>query len=410
MRITVLEVLVSLALLAVCSVALAQVGPPIEAEMKKAELNFPVTFLRAKRSGKHPEVFKPLRFEPGTQLWIRDPDGTERMLVDPGPDAAVVDPSVSIDGTRILYSLATQLSRSNRQRNDMPRDNIDGYEYDLTTGNSRRIIDASKLFRPNTSWGEWCPDPGAWKAAHGGICPGYGVYVLGMQELPGGDIAFSSNLNGYVPSAKYTFPGMQIHRYRRSDGDVQNITPLALSSALHPVLHADGERLLFSLSDTQGARDPRVWALWEILTDGRAWDPVWSGYSRVRAKHFHTSTSSGDICSIDYYNLNNFGFGALICAPDKKSFAPPHFGSPTAAENPGYAVLCERHINTPGGVRIQEPFEPVNQRNVTPFAIPATVARARTSKTDTSGKCHTLRLRRAICCWRRGAGLSLATG
>ena len=87
-----------------------------------------------------------------------------------------------------------------------------------------------------------------------------------------------------------------------------------IGSALHPTPLRDG-RLMFSTLESQGLRDGRMWGIWSIWPDGRHWEPVVSAFRDGQAFHFMTQLSNDDLVVVDYYNLNNNGFGAFYRLP-----------------------------------------------------------------------------------------------
>ena len=106
-----------------------------------------------------------------------------------------------------------------------------------------------------------------------------------------------------------------------------------VSSALHPTPLRDG-RLMFSSHESQGLRDTRLWGIWAIQPDGRRWGPLVSAFHDAQAFHFQTQLSSGDLVVVDYYNLNNNGFGALFVVPLDPPAGEPRFHSAFVDENP----------------------------------------------------------------------------
>ena len=119
------------------------------------------------------------------------------------------------------------------------------------------------------------------------------------------------------------------------DEDGSNVTaiaPMTIGSALHPTILRDG-RIMYSSFETQGIRDSRLWGLWTIQPDGRAWKPLVSAFKAASAFHFMTQRSDGQIVAEHYYNLNNNGFGAYIAFPLPGADAPA-FHSAVPADNP----------------------------------------------------------------------------
>src|SRR5439155_1554926 len=74
-------------------------------------------------------------------------------------------------------------------------------------------------------------------------------------------------------------------------------------------------RIMFSTYESQGMRDQRLWGIWTIWPDGRYWGPLVSAFKDPDAFHFMTQLGNDDVVVEDYYNLNNFGFGALYRFP-----------------------------------------------------------------------------------------------
>ena len=120
------------------------------------------------------------------------------------------------------------------------------------------------------------------------------------------------------------------------DEDGQNVTqiaPMNIWSALHPTILQDG-RVICSTHEDQGLRDTRLWGIWAIWPDGRDWQPVLSAFRDGQAFHFTTQLSGGDLVVVDYYNLNNNGFGALYRTPSSPPAGQPHFFSAFPDDNP----------------------------------------------------------------------------
>src|SRR5438046_6534020 len=68
---------------------------------------------------------------------------------------------------------------------------------------------------------------------------------------------------------------------------------------------------------------------------GRIWEPVVSAFHSGQAFHFMTQISNGDIVVVDYYNLNNNGFGALFRLPAHAPSGQPQFYSAFGTGAPG---------------------------------------------------------------------------
>ena len=288
--------------------------------------NYDIVYVRQPRFGDGnnttwPEVFHPAQLDPGADLMLLHPDGSEEVLVD-GGNGSVTDPFLSFDARYVYYSLFPDVRPSaiNYQRG-LPYAGAGIYRLDLATRQAQRLTFGE--FTPNTGAGNW-DESNPLDPPDGFNRLGYGILNLGPCPLPGGKIAFTSNRNGFVPPKGFTNPTMQLFVM---DGDGQNVTPIApmnISSALHPTILRDG-RLMFSTHESQGLRDQRLWGIWSIWPDGRNWAPVVSAFREPQAFHFMTQLGDGDLVVVDYYNLNNNGFGALYRLPPQTAPGEPAF-------------------------------------------------------------------------------------
>ncbi len=148
------------------------------------------------------------------------------------------------------------------------------------------------------------------------------------------------------------------------DEDGSNVTliaPMNIGSALHPVPLRDG-RIMFSSYESQGLRDRRVWALWAIWPDGRYWSPLVSAFKGAAAFHFSTQLPDEDIVVVDYYNLNNNGFGAAYRLPIAPPAGTPAFYNAFPGDNPPIEQTKSYGLTT-----FRMPFTPWGMSSVTPF-------------------------------------------
>ncbi|MEO1085643.1 MAG: hypothetical protein AAFY88_15490, partial [Acidobacteriota bacterium] len=299
-----------------------------------AAVPYDVVYVRQPRHGDNtnttwPEVFHPARADPGADLVLLKPDGSEEILVD-CDICSVTDPFVSFDAKWVYYSLFHDLTRVNTQRGDLPLDGADIYRIRLADGFTERLTHGE--FTPNTGAGHWqesnpLDPPSEFNRL------GYGILNLGPCPLPGGKIAFTSNRNGFTPPKGFTNPTLQLFVMDEDGGNVTPIAPMSINSALHPTPLRDG-RIMFSSYESQGLRDRRLWALWTIYPDGREWSPMVSAFKTPSAFHFMTQLADEDLVVVDYYNLNNNGFGALYRFPVRPPAGTPAFGSPDPDLNP----------------------------------------------------------------------------
>ncbi|MCG8463072.1 MAG: hypothetical protein MI919_42865, partial [Holophagales bacterium] len=324
---------------------------------------YDIVYVRQPRAGDltntiWPEVFHPARAEPGADLMLLHPDGSEEILVD-CTVCSVTDPFVSFDGEWVYYSLFHDLTRLNGQRKDLPLDGADIYRLHLRDRTTERLTHGE--FTPNTGAGRW-DESNPLDPPNDFNRLGYGILNLGPCPLPGGRVAFTSNRNGFTPVKAFTSPVMQLYVM---DEDGQNVTPIApmtLNSALHPTPLRDG-RIMFSSYESQGLRDRRLWALWAIHPDGSNWSPIVSAFKRQSAFHFMSQLSGEDLVVVDYYNLNNNGFGALYRFPVRPPAGTPAFGSYDPDLNPS----IDQTTSTGTYYPFRMPYTPYGMYSLSPM-------------------------------------------
>jgi hypothetical protein len=322
--------------IATCAMCAGPMEPAL-AQMTVA-LEYDIVYVRAPRLGDQadlpvPEVFNAVQGVPGTDLMLRRANGQEEVLF-AGANGAVMDPSVSFDGRTVFFSYCPDLRPSalNSQRNNAPIAGWDIYKIDVASRVVTRLTNQ-----------EWRPPTGAvvWSSNHLSAQPantyyqGYGVFNTGPYPLPGGRLVFTSNRDGYLPNKAFAFPNLRLYAMDQDGRNVEAIGPMNIGSALHPTVLKDG-RVMFASWEAEAARDPRVWGLWAIRPDGTAWEPLFSAFNLAVALHFQTQLSDDRIAVVDYYNLNNWGFGTLLAfEPGARSNGALHGSSfPNHASNP----------------------------------------------------------------------------
>ncbi len=318
------------AVLSHCLPWLLVCGPILVAQ---GPVPYDIVYVKAPRLGDEtntqwPEVFDPIRMEPGADLILLHPNGSEEVLFD-AADGAVVDPAVSFDGEWVFFSYFPDLRQPalNYQRRDAPRGGADIYKINLDT---RTVVRLTQQ--------QWTPPSGAsnWSQDHLQASPpgtyylGYGIFNLGPCPLPDGKLMFSSSRDGYLPNKSFTFPNLRLYIMDQTGQNVEKIGHLNIGSALHPTVLMDG-RVMFSSYEAQGLRDRRLWVLWSIWPDGRHWEPLMSAFSNAAAMHFQTQLSDGGLAVVEYYNLNNNGFGTLLSFDPSPPAGQPPFGDPDSS-------------------------------------------------------------------------------
>jgi hypothetical protein len=313
-----------------------------------------------------PEVFHPANMDPGADLMLLHPDGSEEVLVNCSTigDCGVTDPFVSFDAKWVYYSLFHDLNDMNTQRK-LPRKGADIFRINLATRNIEQLTFGE--FTPNTGNGNW-DETNPLNPTSQFNYLGYGILNLGPMPLPGNKIIFTSNRNGYVPTSGFTNPTLQLYVMDVDGSNIHAIAPMTIGSALHPTILNDG-RVMFSSFETQGIRDERLWAVWTINPDGTGWAPLASAMTNELAYHFYTQISSGEIIVDQYYNKNNNGFGALFGLPaSPPNGTIPPFGSPFPTQNP-LIPMTLFDINDPP-LFLQSSFTPQGYYAMTPMTHP----------------------------------------
>ncbi len=330
-----------------------------------AQVDYDIVYVKQPRNGDNqhmqwPEVFHPAKLEPNSDLVLLHPDGTEETLVDT-EHGAVTDPFVSFDGQWVYYSLFHDVrpERLNHQRGNLPLDGADIFKINLTT---REVVQLTfQEFTPNTGSGNW-DETNPVNPPSGYNRLGYGIINSGPAPIAGGKIVFTSSRNGFKPVKSFTNPNLQLFVMDEDGKNVTAIAPMTLGSALHPTPLMDG-RIMFSSYESQGLRDRRNWGIWSIWPDGRNWAPIVSSFKSAAAFHFMTQLGDGDIVVEDYYNLNNFGFGALYRLPSSVPAGQPAFYSAFPQDNPAIEAARSNGERT----SFKMPFTPKGLHSITPF-------------------------------------------
>lgn len=301
-------------------------------------VDYDIVYVRAPRYGdtgptKWPEVFNPINTEPGSDLMLLHPDGSQEVLY-PAGNGAVVDPVMSFDAKFVYFSYFpdVRLSASNYQRAHAPNLGADIYKLNLVTRAVTRLT--QQKWEPALGAAKWSADH-LNNSGNDTFTLGYGIFNLGPCPLPGGKLMFVSSRDGYLPNKSFTFPNLRLYIMDDDGSNIEPVGHINMGSALHPTILKDG-RVMFSSYEGQGARDQRLWSLWSIWPDGTQWEPLMSAFNRDRALHFQTQLSDGRIAVMEYYNLNNSGFGALLAFNGQTPRNSARFGSanPDDASNP----------------------------------------------------------------------------
>jgi hypothetical protein len=342
------------------------------------KIDYDIVYVRARRAGDkvhkrfYTDFSQPVTLEPGADLMLLHPDGSEELLV-PGGNGSVTDPMVSLDGQWVYYSYISDLKQHNQW--SPPRAGADIYKIHARSHKIVRLT--NQRFSPNTGAADWSKDYHTPEPGKSHIQPG--VFNMGPCPLPGGKIVFTSNRDGYRPARGY--PAIALQLFVMDDRDtsindtedpvnLEKIGNLNISGALHPVVLKDG-RIMYSTLESQGIRDSILWGIWTIHPDGSNWNPLVSAFDPGGAPngfHFQTQLSDGNIVVEEYYNQNNSGFGTYIKLPPAPGGKYPPF-TPAFMNDPRHQPWrMGRHDN--GRPRLYRmPFMPADSLALTPFAL-----------------------------------------
>ena len=359
------------------------VNPPHISTDPDVKYDYDIVYVRARRAGDlvhqrfYTDFSQPVTMEPGADLMLLHPDGTEELLVE-GGKGSVTDPVVSFDGQWVYYVLIHNLEHRNQW--SPPKEGADIFKIHLAT---RRIVRlTNQQFTPNLGavnpgTGETPRDA---RAGSGGASYNYGVYNMGPYPLPGGRLVFTSNRDGFRPANGYPAIALQLFVMDDSDqdvdplddapGNIEKIGHLNIAGALHPVVLTDG-RIMFSTLESQGIRSGISWGIWTIHPDGTNWAPLVSAFDPGGASngfHFQTQLSDGTVVVEEYYNQNNSGFGSFVRLPPKPAAGTAAFGPAYMHREHNQPWRFGRHDNGRGKFYFM-PFMPVGSVALTPFAL-----------------------------------------
>lgn len=304
--------------------------PPLFPQSSAAQglpsINYDIVYVRSPRPGNDVNSFwsdaiTPLLLDPGADLMLLHPDGSEEVLFSAGANGAVMDPNISYDAKSVVFTYFPDVRNVNEQRglnsvHALSREGADVYRLDLSTRTATRLT--FQEFTPNTGNGADFDCSRSFTS-----CPDIGVFNTGPAFLPDGRIVFTSTRDNFVPN-RMTHAGQRAMQLYVMDGDGKNVQPIGflnISSAMHPYVLRDG-RIVFTSWENQGMRDDRVFPLWAIWPDGTGFEPFSGFGDGPFAHHFMTQISDGSIVVCRYYNLNNNGFGELYRFPMNNGGAP----------------------------------------------------------------------------------------
>jgi hypothetical protein len=116
------------------------VHPPHIAADKSIQYDYDIAYVRAPRKGDRgrtmwTEIAHPALMDPGADLMLLHPDGSEERLVAGGADGSVTDPMVSFDGESVYYAHIRGL-KGTSQHGQPPFQGADIYKIHVKRGRS----------------------------------------------------------------------------------------------------------------------------------------------------------------------------------------------------------------------------------------------------------------------------------
>ncbi len=327
-------------------------APPHVSTDPSVRYDYDIVYVRAPRHGDErrtawADFSNPTRMEPGADLMLLHPDGTEELLVS-GKEGSVMDPYVSFDGEWVYYAKFI----------DAKHTGSDIWKLHVRSRRAKRLTD--QQFTPNTGAALWLKTNRP--SATGTTRLPYGVFNLGPCPLPGGRVAFTSNRNAHVPPRGYPKITLQLFSMDDDGANVEQFGYLNIACALHPVILKDG-RLLFSSLESQGIRTSILWGVWSIHPDGTNWGPVASAFSQHPAPsgyHFQAQLADETLVIELYYNQNNSGFGTYLALPPRPYGGGPAFGS-------GWLGDPRNALARYAGGKLRQPFTTAGAQLLTRF-------------------------------------------
>jgi len=128
-------------------------SPPPIAGDKSVKYDYDIVYVRIARDGHKPKVWAqagvPLQMNPGADLMLLHPDGSEEVLV-PAGKGSVTDPMVSFDGQSVYYSHFEDLSKFTH---GMAPTSADIFKIHVPTRKIVRLTNGG--FSPNTGVADW---------------------------------------------------------------------------------------------------------------------------------------------------------------------------------------------------------------------------------------------------------------
>ena len=308
-------------------------------------INYDIVYVRYPRRGdttavELPDAENPYAIEPGADLMLLHPDGSEEFLVDcrvegqepvDGGEAncSVQDPVISFDGKWVYYSKYVDMGiiASGELTSAWRRLTAHSFIYKIQLNipaNERQEIQITNLgdgFATDKFTGNGASD----------AVTEFGIRDLGPTPLPDGRLLFTSNREAIVAfrqgvrnsvsrvsaSTVSQIYIMDDHLGSSPNKNLHLVGHSNLHQVQHPTVLKDG-RILFTNWDDAGLREEYATATLYVddPDGGRLNQFLEPHHFHKRVEHFATEVSSGDVIVSSYYpKMASWGYGMLLRAP-----------------------------------------------------------------------------------------------
>ena len=191
-------------------------------------VSYDIVYLRAPRLGDAtltdwPEVFNPVKMEPGTDLMLLKANGSEEVLLAAGK-GAVLDPVMSFDGASVYFAFFPDVTTAarNYQRSYAPKYGSDLYRMHLATRVITRLTWQTWDVASSAGGLKWSSNHLTASSADANYL-GYGIFNMAPCPLPGGKLMFVSNRDGFISNKDYTFPNLRLYVLDEMTGEIEKI-------------------------------------------------------------------------------------------------------------------------------------------------------------------------------------------
>ena len=240
------------------------------------EIDYPIVYVRVPRrsDGARPRFGQALTWQPGADLVLRHPAGSEEVLVEGGA-SAIVDPAVSLDAETIYYA-------------ELRFPGIDG-----PAASRQGVAQSADIFSlaletgevVQLTFGDATASPSNEEQTSAG--------VLNVSPCPisGQRIVFASNRNIEISPLTQSTGALRLFVMEADGSGVRALRQAPAVDAFRPVLLTDG-RVLFA------SRSGRATDLWIVLPDASGAEPLSGPLDRERTLSPGTQLADGSLLAV----------------------------------------------------------------------------------------------------------------